>query len=267
MTKKRVKNTGELPQYYYENTRPAIIDRDIWKCVQLEFERQDSFVKEHRMGRYHEHSEEIPLVGKIICGSCRNIFVLRERTDGKFWRCKSSAQDTCDNGIRIAAGKIEDAFVSAWNKLADEKEWKQIIDSDGQGMDILLRYRAKELRRLTNDIGIIDTMPYELMLKTLNHIEVDTDAKVTVVFLAGTRVKMQGKELTYKQRAYHNIAGASWMAQRRMGLGLTQQQLAEKVGVGYKQVSRIEKGANTSKETAMKLGEILGVPWMRWLER
>ncbi len=131
----------------------------------------------------------------------------------------------------------------------------------------VLRYRAKELLRLTNDIGIIDTtMPYELILKTLSHIEVDTNAKVTVVLLAGTRVKMQGKELIYKQRAYHNIAGASWMALRRMELGLTQQQLADKVGVGYKQVSRIENGGNTSKETAMKLSKILGVPWMRWFE-
>ncbi len=205
------------------------------------------------------------MVGRIICGSCRDTFLLRELVDGKFWRCiNHRSQDTCSNGIKIAAGKIEDAFVSAWNKLVDENEWQQII---GQGMDILLRYRAKELLRLTNDIGIIDTMPYELMLKTLSHIEVDTNAKVTVVFLAGTRVKMQGKELIYKQRAYHNIAGASWMTLRRMEIGMTQQQLAEKVGVGYNQIMRIEKGSNTSKQTAMKLGEILGIPWMRWFER
>ncbi len=52
-----------------------------------------------------------------------------------------------------------------------------------------------------------------------------------------------------------------------MELGLTQQKLAEKVGVGYTQILNIEKGCNMSKETAMKLGEILGVPWMRWFER
>ncbi len=265
LTKKRVKNNGELPQYYYENTHPAIIDRDIWQCVQLEFEKQDIFVKEHRMGHYHQHSLEMPMVGKIICGSCGDTFLLRELVNGKFWRCINyRSQGTCSNGIKIGVGKIEDAFVSAWNKFADGLD-KQIIDSDGK--DILPRYRAKELLRLINDIGHIDTMPYELMLKTLSHIEVDTDAKVSVVFLAGTSVKMQGKEFIYKQRAYHNIAGASWMALRRMELGLTQQQLADKVGVGYNQILRIEKDANTSKATAMKLGEIMGIPWMRWFER
>ncbi len=57
------------------------------------------------------------------------------------------------------------------------------------------------------------------------------------------------------------------MAIRRMELGMSQQQLAEKVGIGYTQILNIEKGRNTSKETAMKLGEILGVPWTRWFER
>ncbi len=54
LTKRRVQNNGELPQYYYKDTHPAIIDLNIWKCVQLEFERQDRFVKEHWMGHYHQ---------------------------------------------------------------------------------------------------------------------------------------------------------------------------------------------------------------------
>ncbi len=35
ITKKRMKNKGELPQHYFEDTRPAIIDKDTWECVQL----------------------------------------------------------------------------------------------------------------------------------------------------------------------------------------------------------------------------------------
>ncbi len=79
----------------------------------------------------------------------------------------------------------------------------------------------------------------ELLFKTLSHIEVNTNAKVTVVILAGTRGEMKGKELIYMRRAYHKIIGASWMALRRMQLGMTQQQLAEK---GYTQILTITMG-------------------------
>ena len=55
--KARVKNNGDLPRFYYEDTHPAIIDKNTWECVQLEFERQDEFIKEHRMNKYHQHSK------------------------------------------------------------------------------------------------------------------------------------------------------------------------------------------------------------------
>ncbi len=48
-----------------------------------------------------------------------------------------------------------------------ESELQQIID-DG---DLLQRYRAKELIRLIDEVGILESMPYELMLKVLDHME------------------------------------------------------------------------------------------------
>jgi hypothetical protein len=41
---------------------------------------------------------------------------------------------------------------------------------------------------LVEQTGQIDTIPYELMLKTLSHIEVGVDSGAEVVFLAGTSI-------------------------------------------------------------------------------
>jgi len=54
--------------------------------------------------------------------------------------------------------------------------------------DILVRYRANEMIRLLSEVGRIGTFDYELSLKVLDHIEVISDGKLTVIFLAGTKI-------------------------------------------------------------------------------
>ncbi|WP_261783659.1 recombinase family protein [Clostridium botulinum] len=47
LTKKRVENNGEVPQYYMEESHPAIIDKEMHAAIQLEMERRRNFAKEH----------------------------------------------------------------------------------------------------------------------------------------------------------------------------------------------------------------------------
>jgi len=87
--------------------------------------------------------------------------------------------------IRIPAHEPELAFIKAWNQLADEiedylPEWQQAIE----GEDLLMAYRARELVGLVEKTERIDRMPYELVLKTLAHIEIGIDGELDVVFQA-----------------------------------------------------------------------------------
>lgn len=52
-------------------------------------------------------------------------------------------------------------------------------------VDALTRYRIQQLMQLIEETGIIDAMPYELMLKVLDHIEVGADGRVDAIFLEG----------------------------------------------------------------------------------
>jgi hypothetical protein len=54
---------------------------------------------------------------------------------------------------------------------------------------MLKAYRAKEMMRLVSETGRIDTMPYELMLKTLDHIEIRIDGELRLFFWLGRELK------------------------------------------------------------------------------
>jgi hypothetical protein len=79
---------------------------------------------------------------------------------------------------------------------------------------------------LLGEHGRIDTMPYELMLKVLDYIEVHA-GYLNVRFLAGCTVRVDLTERKQQPRWTHTGKAKSPMALRRMELGLTQAQLAE----------------------------------------
>ena len=47
LSKKRAENNGQVPQYYVENSHPAIIDKEMLDAVQLEMERRRNFTLRH----------------------------------------------------------------------------------------------------------------------------------------------------------------------------------------------------------------------------
>ncbi|EKC74292.1 site-specific recombinase, partial [human gut metagenome] len=53
LTKKQKKNEGEVPQYYVENSHPAIIDPAEWKLVQRELERRKAIGRSYSGKQHH----------------------------------------------------------------------------------------------------------------------------------------------------------------------------------------------------------------------
>ena len=45
LSKTRAVNNGIVPQYYVEDSHEAIIDKEVWNAVQLEFERRKIYGK------------------------------------------------------------------------------------------------------------------------------------------------------------------------------------------------------------------------------
>ena len=66
LTKTIRKNKGELPQYYIENSHPAIIDPETFALVQKEIERR-------RPVRRQLHRSS-PFNAKVVCGDCGGFY-------------------------------------------------------------------------------------------------------------------------------------------------------------------------------------------------
>ena len=90
ITKAKVKNGGELPQYYMADCHEAIIDRETYAQVKAEMERRAGLV-----------NPTYPFTGKIKCGVCGQNFTRRKgTTKGKeyaswFCRAKKEVGMTC----------------------------------------------------------------------------------------------------------------------------------------------------------------------------
>jgi hypothetical protein len=65
LTKRKIMNTGQLPQYYVRDSHEAIIDRDTFAAVQTEIA--------HRVARHQPNPQPppvYPLAGLVKCGIC-----------------------------------------------------------------------------------------------------------------------------------------------------------------------------------------------------
>lgn len=82
LTKQKCFNRGELPQYYAENTHPAIIDHETYERVQalIAERREKANVQKDVTARY-------PFTGLIVCGCCGAHYHRRTNPKRITWQC------------------------------------------------------------------------------------------------------------------------------------------------------------------------------------
>ena len=113
-------NEGEAPQFFVENSHPAIISREVYDLVQLELQRRG------KRGR-HTSAKSI-FSDRLVCGECGATFGSKvwHSTDPYrkvIWRCnrKYSRKDTKCPNRHLNEEKIKDAFMTAVNQLVIQR--------------------------------------------------------------------------------------------------------------------------------------------------
>lgn len=131
LTKKKKVNEGEVPQYYVENSHPAIISTEVFDLVQAEFEKRKNDRGLRRSSSCFS--------GKIICGECGSFFGSKTwHSNTKYrkvvWRCnhKYDNNEKCKTP-HIYEDKLKEAFVKVFNELLENKDeilndYKEIIE-------------------------------------------------------------------------------------------------------------------------------------------
>ena len=127
LTKKRVINEGHVPQYYVENSHPAIVSKEMYEAVQAEIARRSSMRGYSKTGKSC-FTSEYPFSGKLFCNNCGSKFTRRPLGSGKHrkigWQCINNMQngkEACPQKV-VKEKMVERAFVRAMNKVIGGKD-------------------------------------------------------------------------------------------------------------------------------------------------
>ena len=119
LTKKVVKNTGQVPSYFVEQSHPAIIAPATFEMVQAEVAR-----RKREGGRYSGVSI---FSGKIKCGECGGFFGAKvwhstDKYRRVIYRCNKKYDGHKCQTPHVTEDEVKTAFVTAFNKLVTERE-------------------------------------------------------------------------------------------------------------------------------------------------
>ncbi|HOO51907.1 MAG TPA: recombinase family protein [Alphaproteobacteria bacterium] len=131
LTKKTKKNDGQIPQYYVENSHPAIVTSEMYDAVQAEMERRNAC-----KSRY---SGVDILASKLICGKCGSFY------SPKVWHSTNQYRRTiyqCGHKYKgckcstpnLTAEAIHAVFIRAFNELITNKN--EIIRNLRESIDL-----------------------------------------------------------------------------------------------------------------------------------
>lgn len=206
LTHKRVKNKGEVQQYYVEDSHPAIIPKEMFQRVQEEIKRRASLAgySEKTKSRY---SNKYAFSGKIICGNCgskctRKMWGPGEKYRKYVWLCANHI----DNGVKacsmkaVSEEKLKAAFVRSINKIIENKEAflktmmdniNKVLESETNGDEVrVTNERLEELKEQMMNLVRLDVR------KGLDHEIYDEEYG---------RLEEEIKQLKAKNRRFDNV--------------------------------------------------------------
>ncbi len=201
LNKKRAENTGQVPQYYVEDSHPAIIDKEMWEAVQLEMERRRQFAKKYGLQKLEYATSDNPFAGRVICGTCGKVFGRKvwNSTDDRYrriiWRCNGKYPAKGEKGCEsrhIDDGVLYQAFIEVFNTLVEHKDyfigkWQERLESD----NVLVRYKAKQFIRIFKDANKVDKFDEKLYFAMVEKIAVHDGNRLVVSLLDGTEVECE----------------------------------------------------------------------------
>ena len=121
LTKKMKINEGEVPQYYVENSHPAIIEPEVFDMA------QDELARRKQTGRSHHGTS--CFAGKLVCGCCGGLYGSKvwhstDKYRRVIWQCngKFKGKEKCDTP-HLTEEAIQQKFLAAFNALLENRDF------------------------------------------------------------------------------------------------------------------------------------------------
>ena len=156
ISKKNIKNTGQLPMYLIEDHHEAIVSRETFRAAQTELARRNSGrapCQKTAPTMKARYSARYALTGKVICGDCgtpyRRCTWKKNDKTRVVWRCVNRIEHGlkyCPKSPTIDENQLHAAILSAINSLMSSKEelmqmitesmQKELCHNSGEGICI-----------------------------------------------------------------------------------------------------------------------------------
>ena len=132
ISKKSIKNTGQLPMYLIQNHHEGIVSRDKFNAVQAEFARRNARRTPNK--RYTStgrscYSGKYALTERLVCGGCGTLYrrcVWNKRGQKwAVWRCASRVDygsKYCKQSPTLYEKPLQRAILAALNSVMSKKE-------------------------------------------------------------------------------------------------------------------------------------------------
>ncbi len=189
LTKKLVKNNGELKQYYVKGNHEAIIEPEIYDHTQ-------QLIKFGKNGK-RQRSGNL-LSSKIICGDCGGIYGLKvwhsnEKYRKTVWQCNNKFEGQKCSTPYFTEEQIKNLFVKAVNELLLSRndifsEYNEILTELIKDDDTS-RYKAiQDLLHSSNMSSFTNEFDYTLWISLLEKIVVYSKTNIVFIFRNGSEI-------------------------------------------------------------------------------
>ena len=194
LTKRQVKNDGEITQVYVKDSHEGIIDKETWNAVQEELERREKFMALHGLDHYSYGTEYMPFSMRAFCGECGHLYTRHswKSRDVVQWQCKNHRKDgkvVCKNAY-VNNVDLEKGFIKAFNKLCGNWEkyiarWKE-QEENGTPLE---KIRAGQMMKITEKEPLKQFVP-EMSQLVIQEITILGAKKYEFIFMEGSKVKV-----------------------------------------------------------------------------
>lgn len=155
LSKKRVINSGIVPQYYVENNHEAIVSKEMFHRVQMELKQRSSFRKK-KENQCSTYSSKYILSNILFCKKCGNHYRrIKWQSKGNEsikWRCKSrvlSGKDCCD-ADSISEREIQNFVVRAVNKMLGSRD--DLLENLKENIEDVLNIESLDITKINKRI-------------------------------------------------------------------------------------------------------------------
>lgn len=193
LTKRQVKNKGEITQVYVKDNHKGIVDRATWEAVQEEFERRENFMKKHDLAKYVYGAEYNPFTSRVFCGECGHSYTKHtwKKRGVEQWQCKNHRTDgrlTCKNDF-VDNRDLEQGFIKSFNKVLADKESKIRWERMRTEGSPLQKIRSEQMISIAAE-GKIKTFVPELAQLVIIEVTIFNAKRFEFEFMDGSKVKV-----------------------------------------------------------------------------